>query len=71
MSSITADPAIAMTHRSGNLCTTTSQDLWLLQRTSNFAPETGHRSSGAGRAGGAARTQTAIVAGVARRMSSW
>jgi hypothetical protein len=47
MSSITVDPAIAMVHRSGNPCTSTSQDLWLLRRRSYFAHETGQRSAAA------------------------
>jgi hypothetical protein len=45
MSSITADPPIAMTHRSDNACTSTSQIFWLLRRESYFALETGQRGA--------------------------
>src|SRR5271156_2095431 len=45
MGSITTDPPIAMTHRSGNARTCTSQKLWLLRRTSHSALETGQRSA--------------------------
>jgi hypothetical protein len=45
MSSITADPPSAMTHRSDNACTSTSQNFWLLRRESYFALETGQRGA--------------------------